>query len=162
MNTSDRTETKYNKLIGRIGDSYYFLDDIFKYKDDFKGATGTVLEPVSQESYDETMTVDGFKDRGYDEHWKGAVESGSTELGLDDWLQLVLDQYGDEAVYDLSGYSDDLWDQLRDIGLTEEKYPIFTCVGGGRSFSPDMVWDELYNPELWEKIKEVEGKEGTK
>ena len=61
-----------------------------------------------------------------------------------------------ETVYDFSG--SEFWEDLRKAvpELTEEEYPIFTCIGGGRSFSVDMEWDVLYDEELWEKIKEAE------
>lgn len=150
----DRTETTYNKLIGRIDNAYYFLDDIFSYAHGLHGATATVLEPVPLDEYENTKTVEGLRNRGYDDLWQDAVSGGRTELGLDEWLELILNTDGDEGIWDLSGY--DNWDQLREIGLTEEEYPIFICTGGGRSFSKDMRWDELYNKELWKKIRIAE------
>ena len=150
----DKTmRTTYNKLIGKIGDEYYFLDDTFTHSDSFKGATGTVLRPVSRSEYEETKTVEGLKDRDYAELWKNAVSSGETVLGLYDWLEIVLED-GDDAIWDLSGI--ELWEQLREIGLSGEEYPVFECTGGGRSFSKDMKWDELYNPELWKEIQKYE------
>lgn len=69
---------------------------------------------------------------------------------------MVLNVDGDEVVFDFSDC--DLWNILREAisKLTEEDYPVFECTGGGRSFSSDMMWDEIYNQELWEKIKEIE------
>jgi len=40
--------------------------------------------------------------------------------------------------------------------LTEEDYPVFECVGGGRSFHNNMKFDEIYNQALWDKIKQYE------
>lgn len=149
-----RRKTTYNKLIGKKDGAYYFLDDIFHYDDNFQGATATVLEPITKQEYEDAKSIDSLKDRGYDDLWKQAVQCDDTKLGLDEWLQEILDDDGDEGIWDLSGSN--LWDQLREIGLTEEEYPVFECTGGGRLFSKDMVWDELYNEELWKKIQEVE------
>jgi hypothetical protein len=42
-----------------------------------------------------------------------------------------------------------------------DEFPIFEVVGGGRIFSDDIAFDDIYNQELYDKIKEVEGfKEG--
>lgn len=46
---NDRNETKYNKLVGRIGDAYIFLDYTFEHSPDFRGATGSSIRPVSRE-----------------------------------------------------------------------------------------------------------------
>jgi len=95
--------------------------------------------------------MDWFK-----ENWQQAVESGNTIESLEDFTAAALRNYGDEAVFDLSGY--DYWDDLRGAvpELTEEAYPVFECTGGGRSFSPDMKWDEIYDGDLWQQIKEIE------
>mgnify|MGYP001617477109 CR=1 FL=1 len=153
-----RHETKYNKLVGRIGDAYYFCDGIFKYDDSFQGATATVLEPVSLDEYEERTSPSGLLDYLGD-HWKDAVADDATTLGQSEWCEWTYNVDGDEMLWNHSGY--DLWDQLRDLGLSEEEYPLFTCSGGGRSFSPDMQFDEIYDPALWSKIQAVETKESV-
>jgi len=151
-----RTETKYNKLVGRIGNSYYFCDDIFKYNDNFQGATATVLEPVSREEYDERTSEDGLIDY-LGECWKDAVANDSTTMGEAEWCQYAYDVDGDEILFDFSGSN--LWNQLRDLGMSEEDYPVFACTGGGRSFSHDQEFDEVYDADLLAKIKAVETRE---
>jgi len=150
-------ETQIRKLVGRIDDTYYFCDYLFEHKNDFKGATATVLRPVSREDYEQrTDPTDDDTIEYFEDCWREAVHAGTTTDGLEAWVEYVLDIDGDEAVFDFSGY--DYWDDLRDAvpELTEDDYPVFECVGGGRSFSPNMEWDELYNEELWERIKEIE------
>lgn len=152
-----KTETIEKKLVGRIDCYYYFCDYLFNHKDGFKGATATVLRPVSREDYEQrTDPYDSDTLEYFEECWKGAVQAGTTTEGLETWVKEVLAVDGDEAVFDFSGY--DYWDDLRDAvpELTEEDYPVFECVGGGRSFRPDMQWDEIYNEELWERIKAIE------
>jgi len=152
-----RKQTNYNQLVGRIGNEYYFCDYIFEQDTDFKGATATVLSPVPKETYDDIMDPesDAAKDR-FEELWVESVKSGTTELGLLDYIAEL--NYTADDCFDPSGY--DLWDSLREAvpSLTEDDFPVFECIGGGRSFRPDMEWDEIYNPELWAKIKAVETK----
>lgn len=150
-------QTQIKKLVGRIDNTYYFCDTLFEHADDFKGATATVLCPVAREDYENRInprnpdTIEYFEDC-----WQQAVQAGNTTDSLQDYVEMVLNVDGDEAVFDFSGY--DYWDDLRAAvpELTEEDYPVFECFGGGRSFSPDMKWDEIYDGDLWKQIKEIE------
>ena len=45
-----RESFTYNKPVGIKDGSIYFLNEIFNYKDGMKGATGTVLDPITQSS----------------------------------------------------------------------------------------------------------------
>jgi len=146
-----RKETKYNELIGRIGDDFYFLEYIFE-AGDFCGAVANIVRPVSPNEAQymrDTWDSDG-------EGWRMAVDAESTTLGLDEWREQVLAIDGDDAVFDIcSDY--EMEKKIIEIA-GEDNVELVENVGGGRSFDLDMEWDELYNPELWEKIKEVETK----
>jgi len=162
MKKEERKQKNFNKLVGRIGNDYYFCDYIFidgKMNNElFQGATGTVLNPVSKEEYEERTDPESEECLDYfKEIWQMSVQDDNTELGLQEWVEQVLNIDGDEAVFDFSGYN--LWEQLRDIGLNEDDYPVFECVGGGRSFDSKMKFDEVYNKDLWRLIKAVESKE---
>lgn len=151
-----RTETKYNKLVGKLDDEYYFLDETFVYDDNFKGATGKALCPVSKEEYEQVTDLDNVKDL-LKEIWQQAVESDNTELGLDDWVQMVIDTDGvEEVVFDTSGWYGKEWDELRALGYSEEEYPVFEWSRCGRIFSKNMKFDEVYAPELIKEINKVE------
>lgn len=153
------TQTQIKKLVGRIDSEYYFCDTLFEHADGFKGATATVLYPVTRENYESRIDPEDYDTIGYFEDcWRGAVQAGTTTKGLEPWVEEILETGGDEAVFDMSGY--DYWDDLREAipKLTEEDYPVFECVGGGRSFSPDMKWDEIYDEDLWQQIKKIETK----
>jgi hypothetical protein len=150
----NRKQTDYNKLVGRIDDEYYFLDYTFDdtlHGGEFKGATATVLRPVSDHEHEERISdlSEWFRDS-----WIGAVGAGETEDSLESWSEWIYKTNGDESIYDLSGQ--DLWPQLRAIGLSEDDYPLFECTGGGRSFSKNMKFDEVYNQELVDIINQFE------
>jgi len=153
------TRTQIKKLVGRIGNDYYFCDALFEHTDDFKGAIATVLRPVACEDY-ENRTNPNNPDviKYFEDCWRQAVQTEITTDSLEYYVKMILDIDGDEAVFDFSGY--DYWDDLRAAipELTEKDYPVFECVSGGRSFSPDMKWDELYDEKLWKQIKEIETK----
>ena len=42
------------------------------------------------------------------------------------------------------------------MGFSEEEYPIIEVVGGGRIFSGDMKFDEIYDEKLWKAIQDIE------
>lgn len=146
-----RKQINYDTLIGRQGYDYIFLDYVFNHGDGFKGATGTRMELVSKDEYDNAMED---TDR-WEERWRDAVAAKQTEQGLEDWVEELSTKEKEEWLWDNS-YGDELRDQIRALGYTEEEYPIIACTGGGRCFSVADTWDELYEPELWELIKEYE------
>lgn len=150
-------QTQIKKLVGRIDNEYYVCDTLFKHEDNFKGATATVLCPVFRDDYENRLNYENPDTMDYfDETWRQAVQAGTTQKGLKAWIEEIFANHGDEAVFDFSGY--DYWDTIRVIvpELTEEDYPVFKCIGGGHSFSPDMEWDEIYDEELWQRIKAIE------
>lgn len=149
-----REQVNFNKLVGRRGDEYYFCDYIFN-QGSFKGATATVLRPIPKDEYDERTDRSNLIDY-LEEPWKEAVAAGQTTEGLGEWAEYAIDVDGVEhcAGFDPSG--EELYPQLRAIGLTEEEYPAIECTGGGRSFSHDQQFDEVFDAELLEKIRRVE------
>lgn len=160
MKEVKREQTEYNKLVGRIGNEFYFCDYIFidtLFNKPFKGATGTVLTPVTNEEYEATHdpcnreTLERVK-----EIWQMVVTEGKTKDSLIEFTKDIINNDGDDFFFDLSGY--DLHEQIRDAEtkFNENDYPIFTCVGGGRCFDPDMKFDKIYDKKLWEKIKKIE------
>ena len=143
------------KLIGRIGNDYYICDYVFKHGEGYQGATATVLCPVSKAEYEAAQEIDQLKDR-FSDLWGEAARDGRTEESLEDYAQGIYDMNGDETLWDFSGHG--YWDMLREAVpmLTEDDFPVFDCAGGGRSFSANMDWTELYDIELWELIKKYE------
>jgi hypothetical protein len=148
----------YNALVGKdLNGEYVFLDSTFEHSDNFKGATGTTLELIHQDTVDELSTIEGMVNYGYDDSWKMAVEGGHTELGLDDWCQLVLDTDGVESFFDSSGEGYQLIETLEDAGLIEkDQWPLTNCRSGGRCFGASMKFEEVYRPDLIEVINKAE------
>jgi hypothetical protein len=149
----ERQATKYGKLIARNGDNFYILEEIFKYSDDFRGATGTVLRPVPRDEYEERTSTENKEDY-YREIWQQAVAHGDTDDGLTDWMQYN-DAGNDSDMFDESG-SYEYGDQIRALGYSEEAYPVIECTEGGRCFDKFANYDEVYNPELLDKIQAAE------
>jgi len=166
-NADENIRDNYDSLVGRIGDEFYFLDDIFKYKDGFKGATGTIVMPVNSQYYEYATSEDGILERFMD------------AMGEDEWLealQLNRDDFEDEddltkaiedGIYQLYSYGElqpfedagsDIESQMRELSefADESKYPLFEVIGGGRIFGKDVVFDKIYNQELYDKIKQIE------
>lgn len=142
------------KLVVNISedDEITVLDYVFNHGT-FKGATGSIFYPVSKDSYEERKSLDYIID-SYKWLWQEAVKDDRTEKGLEDWIESQ--DFDDEFLFDTS-YSS-LWDYLRTFGYSEEKYPIFECVGGGRCF--DDSFQGNINEELSEVIRQYESKEG--
>ena len=148
-----RDQVNYNLLVAEKDGEFYFCDYIFKHTDGFKGATGSILRPISKGEYEERTTLEYLLD-SYEDIWRESVSDGSTTQGLEDWCQHVSDIDGDEAFFDLS--YPELWEQLRDLGYSEKEYPVFECTGGGRCFGNNDKYDKIYNQELLDKITEIE------
>ncbi len=148
MTKEERTD--YNKLVGQIDGEYYFLETTFKHSDSFKGATGTVLRPIPKHEWEERCNPENIREENRD-HWREAVSIGNTDDGLGDWMAYndISEPYFDDS------YSE-YWDALRKLGISEEEYPVIECVGGGRSFSYHMTFDEVFDTELIKVINEFE------
>jgi hypothetical protein len=158
---------KVDTLIAKRGEEYYFLDDVFEYKDGFKGATGTIVVPVSKDYYEYATSYDGIVERYVD------------SMGEDEWLDVLgldKDDFEDEgemieaieegiyALYrngELNPFEEpnyDMVEQMRDLPQfkNEDKYPIFEVIGGGRIFNKDNKFDKIYNKKLYNRIKTLE------
>ena len=130
------------------------LDGVFKYTDGFKGATGSIFEPVSKEQYDEACEeenlIEHLMDSGIelpDTYKRGGFkELAEAMINSDEVEQFMFD----------TSYSE-LWDYLREAtGLDENEAYIFNCVGGGRCFDADFQGN--MNEELSKVIREYEAK----
>jgi len=159
---------KYDMLVGRVGDEFYFLDDIFRHEDGFKGATGTVVMPVSKGYYEYATSEDGILERYMD------------AMGEDEWMETLgysEDDFEDESEK-IKAIEDGIYNTYINGGLnpfeevdytqeeqlralpefaSSEEYPVFEVIGGGRIFDKDTKFDKIYDQELYNKIKDVEG-----
>ena len=147
-----KEETKYNKIVNFDKETREItvLDRVFKHSDDFKGATGSKFEPVTEEDIQDRI---------------GNLEGNDTEL-----LCYFADNFGDvtaeqiryvdssrdaliELFFDLS-HIENHDDIIEELGL--ENVEFLNCIGGGRCF--DENFQGNINPELSKIIREYETK----
>jgi len=151
---------KHNKLVGRKDSEFYFVDDIFKHGDDFMGATGTGVAPVSKEYHEYATSREGLAERFVDamsqEEWLGVIGRDEDEFDSEEELEkAIIDSIVDQHRYGQLDPFEEAYDeeeQMRAIGFSEDEYPIFEVVSGGRIFSKDMKFDEVYDQELLDRI----------
>lgn len=127
-----RNETTYHLVLGAREDGeIVILDDTFEYSDGFRGATGSILYPVSQEMLDEALTGDS-KEEYYEEIWRQEASStnGTTD-GLSDWVTTIDDEEYLESRFET--YSDlEVGEIAEALGMEEPAR--YEVVGCGRIF----------------------------
>jgi hypothetical protein len=162
-----RQKDVYNKLVASTDDEFYFVDYIFNHNDGFKGATGTIVMPVSKSYYDNATSYDGI------------LESYMDSMGEDEWLDVLgldRDDFEDESemmeaiengIYQLYTIGElnpfeevnyELEEQMRNLPQfsDEDEYPVFEVIGGGRIFDKERYFDKIYDKKLYDKIRKVE------
>lgn len=133
MTESKRTE--YNTVLGKTETGgIYVLSDTFRYSDGFHGATGAVLEPVTQEQID-TALKQADKTEWYEELWRqDAGATNGTELSLKDWVAQIPD---DDYIESRFEEFNDLSTEEIAAALGDEPPARYQLVGIGRIFSAD-------------------------
>jgi len=138
-------------LIARRGCDYYFCDSVFKHRDDFQGATGSVVRPVSPEEYEWACDIENVKERLCDVYCE---MNDIKDYDLDDddpdftkWVQDVIAYDGAESVMFDESDCCDASDSFTELGIEHE---CTDCSGGGRIFGNwnsdgRMEFDEVFN-----------------
>lgn len=156
MKTKERKQIDYWEVVNidKESNEITMLDYLFDHGDGFKGATGSKFEPISKERYNEILDMDEDEiaehliDSGFelpDHHKKGGYIEWAEQFTNEDKLSLFID----------SSYHEH-YDKIREHGYTEDEYPVFNCVGGGRCF--DNKFKGNVNPELSKLIRKYETK----
>lgn len=154
--TIEKARTNYYICVGIKDGELYMLDSIFEYPDGFKGATGTRFTPVTQEEIDQYNNPDHLRDNEYDYFWKESVQAGKTKLGLDEWLQLVIDEAQDYGLA-YPGHDNSYVDKLTPDDYKHFPNAVtFNCIGGGRCFDKNMEFDIVLRPDLIKLINKAE------
>lgn len=148
-----KKQENIKKLVGRIGEAYYFCDYIFEDGKNFKGATGSILRPINLEEYEGRTSIENKRDYAK-EAWQQAVAEHQTEDSLDDWMEYN-DYPDEEFIFDLS-YPEYAEELRRIFEYSDEDYPVIECTGGGRCFDKNQKFDEVYDQKLLDRILEVE------
>ena len=157
---SKRKQVSYNKVVGVKDNEIYLVNYTFEdtlYDKPFKGVTGSVLVPLSQDEIDARGDLDQVID-SYGYLWVEAVNSGSTTLSQEDYMQDLIDQ---EDGYFLGHDLSDVH-YIEDNPKIKELFPeavTYECVGGGRCFKKNMEFDIVFDQHLLDEINRLEEKE---
>jgi len=152
----------YNKLVGRKGNEYYFLDYVFKHENDFMGAVGTVVTPVHSNYFEYATSRDGLAERYLDamseSEWcntLGLDEDDCTEEEIIDGIENLY-RVGELQPFEECSSKEE--SQMREIAEFSDsnKYPLFEVIGGGRSFDKNQKFDEVYDKSLLALIIKAE------
>jgi hypothetical protein len=152
----DRQQVDYNKPVGIKDGSIYFLNYVFDHSDNFRGATGTVLDPITT-NYIESITTEDWIEYSRD-LWRSAVETNSTEASLEDYAKLIEDDS------EMSGLlypgHDDSYSEFHDEAKKhfDSNVETFNCSGGGRCFNLELLnsFDKVIDQDLIDLIKSYE------
>lgn len=151
---NETTRTTYNIVIGITEENeIYLLNSIFDDGKGFKGATGSVLVPVSQDYIDERNDIDSIIDN-YGYLWTEAVASGTTTDSEEDYMQAVVDS--SEGYF--LGHDESDVHHIKD-SFKDEHFPdaeTFECIGGGRIFDRGMKFKTVLRQDLLDLIDAVE------
>lgn len=125
-----RDATTYNLVLGTNQGEIIVLASIFEYGDGFKGATGDILDPVSQLALDEALTHEN-KCEWYEDVWSEIRRNDESMPSLDKWVDTINDDEYLESRYET--YTDV---PTADIAkaLGEDEPARYALVGVGRIF----------------------------
>ena len=160
-NNNDRQQINFNKPVGIKDGSIYFLNYVFKHDDNFQGATGIVLDPITTDYINNISNEDWIE---YSRDlWKSAVETNSTEDSLEDFSeQIKTDSEIDGLKFPGHDYS---YFELHDEAKKyfDSNVETFNCCGGGRCFDLKLLnsFDTVINQDLIDLIKTYESKNET-
>ena len=130
----------YNEVVNidKENNEIITLDGVFEHSKTFKGATGSVFEAVSKAQYKKTLekanVIDYIMNSGI-----GMVDDKNISKNKANTIYKELKENNElvEFIFDLS-YQYIMWDKIREFGYTENEYPVFNCIGGGRCFNKDF------------------------
>ena len=153
---NDRKQVDYNKPVGIKDGSIYFLNYVFDHSDNFRGATGTVLDPITS-NYIENITTEDWTEYSRD-LWKSAVETNSTEDSLEDYAAKIKNE--SESYGQLFPGHDDSYSEFHDEAKKhfDSNVETFNCCGGGRCFNLELLnsFDKVIDQDLIDLIKSYE------
>ena len=164
--SNNSVRTKGAVLVGRKDNEYWFIDSVFRHRNDFYGCTGTTVYPVSVDQAEYDTDPDNMGDR-YGDYWadryKGSIQDDcdNCSIGIDedgcehcDYPSLsafcaeIVQYDGYDAVYDYPG---DAYEKALSDLLVSDDDPdcveTVDCSGCGRIFGRlDLDdFDEVYN-----------------
>lgn len=92
-------ERKIYAILGILeDDTVLFIHDLFEYSDNFKGATGSVHEAITDEYVEMQKDPDTHWDY-FKELWQDAVAHDRTEESLDDYIEEITAPYNYDGLF---------------------------------------------------------------
>jgi len=169
MNKDTKRETHFNKAIYKSDNEIYILDYTFtdywqehlsfknkKQGSVFKGATGSVVRIITQEEIQARVADYDWKDI-----WQMAVESKTTQEGLDDWLNNISENEKSELVVELASHS--CYKAIEEVGIKLKDNEKLKYTGGGRCFDASEMIEKrnsknikIFEPALYDFIISIE------
>jgi len=154
-----RDEKTYNKVvaINKNTKEIYLLDYLFYNTDDFKGATGSVLQPYTQSEIDDRRDVDEVMDCLMD-----IVEVEQLqEQSLRELAKNELDAIDEDEFFGMDtgcNYRISDEDEKTIKKILGDDIVNYDCVGGGRCFNVNMFDDDfvILDDELVKEIYKYE------
>ena len=142
----------YFEVLGTTSDGgVVILEEVFKYPDGFKGATGALVYPVSEDEIERAFGDE--KEDYYEEFWReDAGESNGTTLGLTEWVANIWDdEYLDSRFENYEHLETE--DIAKAVGadVVPERY---TVVELGRMF-PSAIDAEDFTPLDTDRVREL-------
>lgn len=166
-----REGTTYNQIVGIKDNELWILEDSFQHSDDFKGVTGYHMDTMTQDYIDSRNDTSELMEE-YDYLWREAVAAKNTELGLEEYIEMLQrdvecnsdglflgddDSFRYQTEELINNLPKEQKEKLESIfGVMGEDYVTWNCSGCGRCFNADDEWDYVFNPELLEVIKKHE------
>ena len=165
-----REETKINQIVGIKDGELYVLEDVFKYSDGFKGATGYSMNVITQEYIDNMNDID-YLCKENDYLWREAVQAQRTTDSLQEFMQSLIDEslYNDMLFpFDDNSFRHQTEKLVKELpteqkaelekvfGIMGEDYVTWNCSDCGRCFNANDEWDVVFRPDLLELIKQYE------
>jgi hypothetical protein len=163
-----REITTYNQIVGIKDNELWILEDSFQHSDDFKGVTGYHMDTITQSYIDDRNDTSKLIKK-YDYLWREAVAAKNTELGLEEYIEMLQRDNSDDLFFDdddsfryqtkklINNLPKEQKEKLESIfGVMGEDYVTWNCSGCGRCFNADDKWDYVFNPKLLEVITKYE------
>ena len=165
-----REEIKINQIVGIKNGELYVLEDVFKYSDGFKGATGYSMNVITQEYIDNMNDID-YLENELEYLWREAVQAEKTTDSLREYMESLVDEsqfYGQLFPLDDNSYRYDTEKLVEELpaeqkaelekvfGVMGEDYATWSVSGCGRCFNANDKWDVVFRPDLLELIKQYE------
>ena len=134
-----RTRNHHDILVGINSENcVVILDDSFKYSDEFRGITGSILRPVYTAEYEYETSIDGLEEY-YRDSWEYDVQTHSTELGLSAWVDSRYFELVPER-FDFVCLNADNLAELESVMPNANDVAGYEVIGVGRIF-PDALKD---------------------